>query len=115
MKRITTILFISLFLTSCEKNGFESMRFAQSDCIQNMIEEFLKQPKERRPYSVTEYLYKGNLVYYIISPCCDQYNPVYNDDCEYLGAPTGGARGAGDGKLPDFFSNVTNKKVIWER
>lgn len=63
-----------LLLGSCKKAEFESLRLEGSDCIQNKIEEFLKLSKISRPASVTEYLYKGDLVYYIVSACCDQYN-----------------------------------------
>ena len=78
------------------------------------IKKFISQPKDNRPYSVTEYLYKENIVYYIISPCCDQYNPVYNSSCDYLGSPNGGFSGGGDGKLIDFFANATKKRIVWE-
>ncbi|HUS00335.1 MAG TPA: hypothetical protein VMY77_01335 [Chitinophagaceae bacterium] len=117
MKRILPILIICLLLGSCKKNEFETLRTDGGEipqCIQDKIAEFLKLPKDGRPYSITEYLYGGNLVYYVISPCCDQYNPVYNSSCEYLGSPNGGFSGGGDGKLADFFSLATNKKILWE-
>ena len=59
-------------------------------------------------------MYKNNTAYYIRTSCCDQYNPVYNSNCDYLGAPDGGFTGKGDGKLTDFFATATNKKVVWE-
>ena len=99
-----------IFICSCKKNPLPDIPL----CIQNKITVFESQPKDSRPYSVTEYFYKGDFVYYIISPCCDQYNPVYNRGCDYLGSPNGGIAGSGDGKLQDFFANATNKKLIWE-
>jgi hypothetical protein len=117
MKSVIPILIICLLLGSCKKNEIETLRIDTGEipqCIQDKIDDFLKQPKDARPYSVTEYLYKGNVVYYVISPCCDWYNPVYNSKCEYLGSPNGGFTGGGDGKPTDFFALATNKKVIWE-
>lgn len=46
--------------------------------------------------------YKGETVYYYTSPCCDQYNHLYNRNGEIICAPDGGFSGQGDGKCPDF-------------
>lgn len=109
MKAIKILIFTPLFFFSCKKNSTQI-----PTCIQNRIDFFKSQPKDSRPYSVTEYLYKGSLVYYIQSACCDQYNPVYNSNCDYLGAPDGGITGGGDKKIIDFFANTSNKNVVWE-
>ena len=47
-------------------------------------------------------------------PCCDFFNEVYDDKCKLLGSPDGGFTGKGDGKLPDFFKEAKNEKLIWE-
>lgn len=46
--------------------------------------------------------YKNQTVYYVTSPCCDQYNYVYDENKEALCAPDGGFTGRGDGKCSDF-------------
>lgn len=83
-------------------------------CIKNKIDSFkLKEPHER-PQSVVEYTYKGKKVYYVVMPCCDFYNEVYDANCKYLGAPDGGFTGKGDGKIPDFVAEAKNEKLIWK-
>ena len=79
-------------------------------CLVTKIETMKSDPKVNPPQSVTQYAYKGSAVFYITAGCCDQFNPVYNSDCDYLGAPDGGITGKGDGKIPDFFANATDKK-----
>jgi len=49
-----------------------------------------------------ECTYKGKKVYYTISPCCDQLNPIYDEDGKYICSPDGGFNGTGDGKCPDI-------------
>jgi hypothetical protein len=46
-------------------------------------------------------------------PCCDFYNEVYDANCNFLGAPDGGFTGKGDGKIPDFFAEAKNEKLVW--
>lgn len=82
-------------------------------CIKNKIDSFkLKEPHER-PQRVIEYVYKSKKVYFVVMPCCDFFNEVYDDNCNYLGAPDGGFTGKGDGKIPDFFEEAKNEKLVW--
>jgi hypothetical protein len=82
-------------------------------CIKSKIDSFkLKEPHEK-PQRVVEYMYKGKKVYYVVMPCCDFFNEVYDANCKYLGAPDGGFTGRGDGKIPDFFTEAKNEKLIW--
>ena len=87
---------------------------ALPQCMVTKIDSLKMNTSVNPPKSVIQYSYKGAAVYYITSGCCDQFNTVYNSDCNYLGAPDGGITGKGDGKIPDFFANATNKKVVWE-
>ena len=82
-------------------------------CLVTKIEGMKAEHNE--PEVVTEYYYKGQPVFYLTMPCCDQFNTVFDGDCNYLGAPDGGITGKGDGKLPDFFANATDKKVVWKK
>lgn len=93
-------------------DGYSTRRVPR--CIKKKIDSFkLKEPHER-PQSVVEYTYKGKKVYYVVMPCCDFYNEVYDANCNYLGAPDGGFTGKGDGKIPDFVAEAKNAKVIWK-
>jgi hypothetical protein len=83
-------------------------------CIRKKIDSFKLMPKHEQPQKVTEYTYKGKKVYYVTMPCCDFFNEVYDDKCTFLGSPDGGFTGKGDGKLPDFFTEAKNEKLIWK-
>ncbi len=83
-------------------------------CIKNKIDSFKVAQKHEQPQKIVEYLYKGKKVYYVVMPCCDFFNEVYDDKCKLLGSPDGGFTGKGDGKLPDFFKEVSKEKILWE-
>ena len=82
-------------------------------CIKNKIDSFKLKEQHEKPQRVLEYLYKGKKVYYVVMPCCDFFNEVYDENCKFLGAPDGGFTGRGDGKIPDFFTEAKNEKLIW--
>jgi hypothetical protein len=83
-------------------------------CIKKKIDSFRLKETHERPQSVMEYTYKGKKVYYVVMPCCDFFNEVYDANCNYLGAPDGGFTGKGDGKIPDFAAEAKNEKLIWK-
>ena len=82
-------------------------------CIKKKIDSFKKKDAHERPQKVVEYTYKGKKVYYVVMPCCDFFNEVYDAKCNLLGSPDGGFTGKGDGKLPDFFTQAKGEKLIW--
>jgi hypothetical protein len=82
-------------------------------CIKNKIDSFKLKEAHEKPQRVVEYTYKGKKVYYIVMPCCDFFSEVYDENCKFLGSPDGGFTGKGDGKLPDFFTEVKGEKLIW--
>jgi len=84
-------------------------------CIKNKIDSFKLKEAHEKPQKVVEYVYKGKKVYYVVMPCCDFFNEVYDDKCRYLGAPDGGFTGKGDGKIPDFFEMAKNEKLVWQK
>jgi hypothetical protein len=91
----------------------EPIDAAVPNCIKNKIDSFKLKEAHEKPQRVIEYVYKGKKVYYVVMPCCDFFNEVYDDKCNFLGAPDGGFTGKGDGKLPDFFAEAKNEKLIW--
>lgn len=88
--------------------------FVIPTCIKSKLDSFKSKEIHERPQKMVEYTYKGKKVYYVIMPCCDFFNEVYDEKCNFLGSPDGGITGKGDGKLPDFFAEVKNEKLIWE-
>ncbi len=83
-------------------------------CIKIKIDSFKIMQKHEQPQRVVEYMYRGKKVYYIVMPCCDFFSEVYDSACKFLGSPDGGITGKGDGKLPDFFTEASKEKLIWQ-
>lgn len=63
---------------------------------------------------VRQHRYKDNVVYYVLSPCCDQFNYLYDLNGNIICAPDGGFSGRGDEQCPDFYETSTEGVVIWE-
>ena len=91
----------------------EAIDAAVPTCIKNKIDSFKLKAAHEKPQRVVEYMYKGKKVYYVVMPCCDFFNEVYDENCKFLGSPDGGFTGKGDGKLPDFFAEAKSEKLIW--
>jgi hypothetical protein len=83
-------------------------------CVQQRIDDIKKQPLWNPPATVTEYRYEGRRVFLFSSNCCDQYNQVLDENCNYLCAPTGGITGKGDRKCTDFGDKAELIKVVWK-
>lgn len=91
----------------------EAIDAAVPTCIKSKIDSFKLKETHEKPQRVIEYVYKGKKVYYVVMPCCDFYNEVYDAKCKFLGAPDGGFTGKGDGKIPDFFQEAKSEKLVW--
>jgi hypothetical protein len=111
---VPTLLF-GIIIYGCGSNNKTALSSLKPKCIDSLITTAAAQQAANAPQSVTQYRYKGRIVYYVVSPCCDQYNTAYDDQCKVLGSPDGGITGKGDGTLPDFFTETTDKKVIREK
>lgn len=111
MKKLIIIcITVFLFASCATKNQGINMPV----CLTAKIDSMKMDPKINLPESVTHYTYKGRSVYYVVSGCCDQFNEVYDENCKSIGAPDGGITGKGDNRLPDFYSQVTDKRVVWQ-
>lgn len=109
-KNILFILSILVFF-SCDEIIDED---GATSCIREKIEKIKKEPVANPPTEVYSYEYKGKTVFYITSDCCDQYNNLYDINCDLICAPDGGITGTGDGKCSDFFQTATNETLIWK-
>ena len=113
VKLLTIILFIPL-LISCATNKKVKAVNEMPACLQTIINTMAAEPNGS-PQSVTRYTYNKQTVYYMVSPCCDKYNIVYDSDCNILGYPDGGLTGRGDGRMVDFITEAEDGKVIWTK
>lgn len=110
-----SVLFtLTIFLTIAAEKCRKDREQAIPACILQKIEAIKKEPKWNPPAEVREYDYNGKRVFFFSSNCCDQYNAVYDADCNYVCAPSGGLTGKGDRKCEDFLSKATEVRVVWK-
>ena len=99
--------FLSIF-SSCEKEEIDA-----PSCIIDKVREIQKEGVYNPPAQVWMWLVDGETYYYITSDCCDQFNYLYDSECNIVCAPDGGITGNGDGQCPEFTGPV-EKTLIWE-
>jgi hypothetical protein len=83
-------------------------------CIEAKIDSIKKEPRYNPPAEVNEYRYNGKRVFLFSSDCCDQYNSLLDENCNYICAPTGGFTGKGDMKCNDFTEKAKLVKLVWK-
>lgn len=113
-KNLTVILFVLtgaiVLLSSCEKLN---LTVDVPSCIEKKIRDIKKEELRNPPAQVWKWEVDGNTYFYITSDCCDQYNYLYDKDCNVVCAPDGGFTGNGDGNCPDFNEEIV-KTLVWE-
>ena len=111
--KLTNFLLISFitFNLSCDEIVDDD---GATSCIREKIAQFKREKVSNPPRYVYSYQYKGKTVYYITSDCCNQYNILYDVNCNVICSPDGGISGKGDGKCSDFFDTATNPILIWK-
>ena len=90
-------------LTGCDKNEASVV----PACVREVSNQIESETVSNPPRSVWQYLYKGKLVYYIPSICCDIPSRLLDEDCNLICNPDGGFTGSGDGQCTDFFTTRT--------
>ena len=78
-----------------------------------LVRRLKREPVANPPLSVTEYLYKGEKVYFVPQRCCDIFSDLYDAGGNIIAHPDGGITGAGDGRAPDFFDQRSEERIIW--
>lgn len=68
--------------------------------LQQRIAAFASQPDRAWPIEIWQLTHRGRAAYFEISPCCDQYNPLFDAQGKQLCSPNGGIVGEGDGRCP---------------
>ncbi|HVF96792.1 MAG TPA: hypothetical protein VM871_05705 [Flavisolibacter sp.] len=108
------LLTVAVVLSLADQKCAKKKTPAFPSCVQTKIDEIKKQPRWNPPASVEEYLYKGKRVFLFSSDCCDQYNQLFDESCNYVCAPSGGITGRGDRKCADFKDSAQFVKVVWK-
>lgn len=70
-------------------------------------------PADRAPLGVWRITHKGKSAFYLVSPCCDQYNPLFNAEGNEICNPSGGFTGKGDGRCPTPMDRGTKAALVW--
>lgn len=83
-------------------------------CIQNKIDYIKSQPKWNPLAEVNEYIYMGKHAFLFSADCCDQYNELFDSNCNYICAPSGGITGKGDLKCTDFMTTAQFVRLVWK-
>lgn len=108
--------WVNLKLTAPDQLRLEVASFGEKFLplwVTEKIRQFQSEPVANPPREVIQYQYKGNIVYLISSPCCDQYNYLYDIDANIICAPSGGFTGKGDGRCTDFEQESQNPSLVW--
>ncbi len=83
-------------------------------CIQKKIDSIKQQPVWNPPAEIHEYDYNGKKVYVVSADCCDRFHTAFDENCNYICAPSGGFTGKGDRKCVDFFEKAKHIKLVWK-
>jgi hypothetical protein len=105
--------FFAIGIVLLAKAGCKDGSGSVPSCVQQKINEIKTQDPWNPRAEVNEYMYNGKKVYLFSSNCCDQYNMLYDADCNALCAPSGGFTGRGDMKCNDFKEKASEQKLIW--
>ena len=110
MTRLTCILAAALFASACSSPpSFETdppENTPESTArVKRRISAFETASSSSAATSVMKIQYQGRPAYLFISPCCDQYNYLYDAEGARLCAPSGGLAGNGDGRCPDALAS----------
>jgi hypothetical protein len=108
MNYISIIAIISVLAIECNK------KIEIPVCIEQRIEQIRSQPKTNPPMQINEYEYMGQRTFLFSAPCCDFYAELYDENCTYVCAPSGGLTGKGDGKCSDFTTVAKHIRLIWK-
>jgi len=111
MLRLTSILAIHLLLSGLQAQAQEVAPIP--DWVRNRIAEFKATSANPAATAVWRVKFKGEDAYLFFSPCCDQFNYLYNAVGARLCAPSGGITGSGDGGCPDALRSKESVAVIW--
>lgn len=70
------------------------------ETIRQRIAQFEAKPSSQSTPGISKYLWRGEPLWFIESPCCDHFNYLYNVQGQPVCAFSGGIAGAGDGTCP---------------
>jgi len=81
--------------------------------LRTRIADYERQPARQAPSAIWRITHQGAPAFYLVSPCCDQFNPLLDVKGKEICSPSGGFTGAGDGKCPRPMDAGTQATRIW--
>jgi hypothetical protein len=105
--QIISLALMAILITNCDRSD---NYHGVPACVEK---ELTKKDSIRKPAEVWRWDVDDKTYYYFRSECCDQYNYLFNDNCEMVCAPDGGFSGKGDGTCPQFEGQI-EKTLIWK-
>jgi Tol biopolymer transport system component len=110
MKVSCLVLALILLSVACSS----STELENPPWVWKLIVQFQLQPVGNPPQSIWRYEWEGRTVYYIPPQCCDVFSSLYDAEGTLICAPNGGIDGRGDGRCPNFLTERTNERLVWE-
>ncbi len=107
---IGAVIALLLAAASCKKEKASEV----SACMQSVIDSAMSKPVGSDFVQISTYKYQGATVYLLVPGCCDRYIQVWDENCKYLFAPSGGITGHGDGTHPDFYTTASFQNLVWK-
>ena len=110
MKTIILLFSVStlFLLSSCEKD------LTNDDCIQDKIDLFIAENTDNLLTRIDQYTYQGETVYgFDTGIPADGFMDVYSETCVLL-CSVGGLIGTSECNGGNFFTEATDRVVIWE-
>ena len=80
----------------------------------DLVRKLEKEPVANPPASFIQYGYKGQVVYYVAPRCCDIFSDLYDTNGNIIGHPDGGITGQGDGRVADFLTERSDRRIVWK-
>lgn len=113
MYKFYTILFWLAVIFSCSKPVKTKQAPFISACMQTQIDSALAKPKGSLFTSIDAYQYNNAVVYLYYAGCCDRFNELKDQNCNYLFSPSGGITGCGDCNHQNFFNEAVLVSTVW--
>lgn len=109
--RRATLGMLILALLGCSASP--SSEPATPGWLQQRIATYESGPEHESPSAIWKIRHNGATAYYVVAPCCDQFNPLWDARGETLCHPSGGFAGHGDGKCPTPKDAGTEASLLW--
>lgn len=126
MKYLTLLFLSAIVVFACHRKVPAATYDSSSDqtivstgnglpgCIQQKIDSIKKLPVWNPAAQIEEYEYHGKKVFVVSADCCDFFTTAYDENCNYICAPSGGFTGRGDGLCNDFNEKGKLVKQVWK-